>query len=91
MTVEHFYKELAIEKLAELRAIKSVKLSTNLSSERLKCATARIFTLCLKTGRFNRNPLLLTANEGEIPTTTARDLWGAYLITVAHFCKELAS
>ncbi len=30
-------------------------------------------------------------NEGEIPTTTAGGLWGACLMTVAHFCRELAS
>ena len=27
----------------------------------------------------------------EIQTTIAGGLWGAYLMTVAHFCKELAS
>ncbi len=52
------------------------------------------FTLrarCLKTGRFKCSPLYVTANEGEIPTTTAGGLWGAYLMTLAHFCKKLAS
>ncbi len=32
-----------------------------------------------------------TGNAGEIPTTIAGGLWGAYLMTVAHFYKELAS
>ncbi len=29
-------------------------------------------------------------NEGEIPTTIAGGFWGAYLMTLAHVCKELA-
>ena len=32
-----------------------------------------------------------TGNEGEIPTSTAGGLWGAYLMTVADFWEELAS
>ncbi len=32
-----------------------------------------------------------TPYEGKIQTSTAGGLWGAYLMTVAHFCKELAS
>ena len=27
--------------------------------------------------------------NAEIQTTTAGGLWGAYLMTVAHFCKKL--
>ncbi len=33
----------------------------------------------------------VTPNEDEIPTATAGGLWGAYLMTFAHFYKELAS
>ncbi len=32
----------------------------------------------------------VTPNQGEIQTTSAGGLWGAYLMTVAHFYKELA-
>ena len=42
-------------------------------------------TFCIKTGRFQRS------HEGEIQTTIAGGLWGAYLMTIAHFCKDLAS
>ncbi len=33
----------------------------------------------------------VAGNEGEIPTTLAGGLWGAYPMTAAHFYKELAS
>ena len=55
------------------------------------CERFTLCTLCLKSGRFKGSPLSVTGNEGEIPTTTAGGLWGAYLMTVAHFCKELGS
>ena len=55
------------------------------------CDSFALYTFCLKTGRFKRSPLWVTANEGEIPTTTAGALWGAYLMTVTHFYKELGS
>ncbi len=32
-----------------------------------------------------------TGNEGEIQTTIVGGLWGAYVCTVAHLYKELAS
>ena len=50
-------------------------------------------TLCLKTERFHSNAANYALNNkgAEIPTTTAGGLWGAYLMTVAHFCRELAS
>ena len=54
------------------------------------CDSFTLYTLCLKTGRFKCSPLSVTPNEGEIPTTTAGELWGAYVMTVAHFCNELA-
>ncbi len=67
-------------------------MSSKLSSKKLKCVTDSYFyTLCLDTERFKRSLLSVTPNESEIPTTTAGGLWGAYLITVAHFCKDLAS
>ncbi len=47
-------------------------------------------TLRLQTGWFH-TALSGNATKGEIPTTTAGGLWGAYLMTVAHFYKELAS
>ena len=48
-------------------------------------------TFCQKPGRFKRSHALGTGAKGGIPTTTAGGLWGAYLMTVAHFYKELAS
>jgi len=41
-----------------------------------------------KTGTVRKQTLTL---DRTIPTTTAGGLWGAYLMTVAHFYKELAS
>jgi len=54
------------------------------------CDSFTLYTLCLKSGRFKDSPLSVTRNEGEIPTTTAGGLLGAYLMTVAHCCKEQA-
>ncbi len=39
VTIAHFYEELPSQELAELKAIKSVKLSLNLSSRRLISVT----------------------------------------------------
>ena len=36
-------------------------------------------------------PMMGLVPNNEIPTTTAGGLWGAYLMTVVHFYKELAS
>ena len=55
------------------------------------CDSFTLYTLCLETGRFKRSMLWVSPNEGEIQTTTAGGLWGAYLMTVAHFYKELGS
>ncbi len=43
-TIAHFYKELANQKLAELRTIKSVNQSSNLSFRKLTCVTLSRFT-----------------------------------------------
>ncbi len=37
---------------------------------------------------FNAALYTETRNEVEIPTTTAGGLWGAYLMTFAHFAKN---
>ena len=51
---------------------------------------SHLYTLRLKTER-SHAALSGNATTGEIPTTTEGGLWGAYLMTVAHFYKELAS
>ncbi len=55
------------------------------------CDGLTLYTLCRKTGRFKRSPLCATGSEGEIQLTSAGGLGGAYLMTTAHFYKELAS
>ena len=56
------------------------------------CDGLTLLQVLSKTGTVLTQP----ANGGkvrnsEIQTTTAGGLWGAYLMTLAHFCKELAS
>ncbi len=92
ITIAHFCKELASKELAEPRAIKSVNMSSNLNSRKLNCVTVSHFhTRCLQTDRFKRSPLSVTPREGEMRTTTAGGLWGAYLMTIARFHNELAT
>ena len=55
------------------------------------CDNVALYTLCSKTGRLTCSPLSVTGNEGEIQTTTAGGLWGAYLMTLAHVYNELAN
>ncbi len=55
------------------------------------CDILTLYRLCLNTGRFKCSPLWVTDDEGEFQTTTAGGLWGAYLVTFGHFCKERAS
>ncbi len=55
------------------------------------CDCFMFYTICLKRGRFKRKSLSATPNEGEIQTTTAGGLLGAYLMTVGHFYNEIAS
>ncbi len=49
------------------------------------CDRFTLYTLCLETGRFKRSILCVTGNEGEIQTTTAGGLWGAYLTIFGGF------
>ena len=49
------------------------------------------FTSVVKKRNDSNAPMYAgTGNEGEIPMTTVGGLWGAYLMTTANFCKELA-
>ena len=70
----------------KLRAIKSVKLSSNVASRRLKCVTViHFYTIDQKRSRQIPDTEAGWYRNSEIPTTTAGGLWGAYLMTVVHF------
>ena len=61
MTVVHFLKELVSYKL---RAIKSVKLSSNVAPRRLKSVTvSHFYTFRLKTEPLNRSQLCGSVSE----------------------------
>ena len=49
---------------------------------------SQLYTCCLKPERFKRSHVWGRLTKGEIQTTTAGGLWGAYLMTVAHFCER---
>ena len=65
MTVAHFYNGGSQLKVSyKLRAITSVKLSSNLSSGRLKCVTpSHFYTFHPKTEPLNRSQLSGLGNE----------------------------
>ncbi len=64
----------------KLRAIKSVKTSSNLSTRRMKCVTVLTLVHALnkkRNGSSTASSSRKVTNNG-IPTTTAGGLWAAY-------------
>ncbi len=83
MTVAHFQNELAKN---QLQAKSYQKSKTVVEPEIYDNFT--LLHVLSKTGTAQTQPCI---RETTIGTTTAGGLWGAYLMTVAHFQKEAAS